>query len=125
MRTPAYVSGGYGGVESIARTAFQEGGLRVLEHKCALHRQASFYANWWPPNATVGASGDVYAFYLPPMDSGAGQPSPVKPVLGAATFLGAFVDRPEVNAVAAYLSTSDFANQRAKTGGVISANRGL
>ncbi|MEV6924964.1 extracellular solute-binding protein [Dactylosporangium sp. NPDC051485] len=120
LRNPKYVNGGYGGVESIATTAFQEGGLPILQHTCAMHRQASFYANWWPANASVAEDGDIYAFYLPPVDPAAG-----RPVLGAGVFAGAFADRPEVQAVAAYLSTPDFADNRARTGGVVSANKEL
>ncbi|GAA2383751.1 ABC transporter substrate-binding protein [Dactylosporangium salmoneum] len=120
LRNPKYVNGGYGGVESIATTAFQEGGLPILQNTCAMHRQASFYANWWPANATVAEDGDIYAFYLPPVDPAAG-----RPVLGAGVFAGAFAGRPEVQAVSAYLSTPDFADNRARTGGVVSANKEL
>jgi alpha-glucoside transport system substrate-binding protein len=123
LRNPAYVNGGYGGVDSIATIGFQEGGLPILEGKCAMHRQASFYANWWPPTATISEDGDIYAFYLPTMNSG--QPGAAKPVLGAGTFLGAFTDKPEVTAVATYFSTPDFANARARTTHAISANKGL
>ncbi|UWP86041.1 ABC transporter substrate-binding protein [Dactylosporangium fulvum] len=120
LRNPRYVNGGYGGVDSIATTAFQEGGLPILQGTCALHRQASFYTNWWPANAEVSEDGDIYAFYLPPVDPSAG-----RPVLGAGVFAAAFTDRPEVQAVAAYLSSPGFADNRARTGGVVSANREL
>ena len=39
-RTTKYVNGGLGDVKSIATTAFQDGGLPILDGKCALHRQA-------------------------------------------------------------------------------------
>jgi alpha-glucoside transport system substrate-binding protein len=120
LRNPKYVNGGFGGVDSIARTGFQESGLPVLQHTCALHRQSSFYASRWPANAAIAADGDVYAFYLPPIDAAAG-----RPVLGAGVFAGVFADRPEVHAVAAYLATPGFADRRAGTAGVVSANRGL
>ncbi|MER7008731.1 ABC transporter substrate-binding protein [Dactylosporangium sp. NPDC000555] len=120
LRNPRYVNGGHGGVDSIATTAFQEGGLPILEHTCVMHRQASFYVNWLPANATIAEDGDIYAFYLPPIDPGAG-----RPVLGAGVFAAAFADRPEVQAVAAYLATPEFADNRARTGGVVSANREL
>ena len=122
LKNPTYVNGGYGGVESIAAIAFQEGGLPILEGTCAMHRQASFYSNWWPEDAEVGEDGDIYAFYLPTMGSEAGEG---KPVLGAGTFTGAFTDRPEVTAVSTYLSTPEFANERAHIGQAISANKGL
>ncbi len=120
LRNPTYVNGGYGDVKSIATTAFQEGGLPILEQKCAMHRQASFYANWWPQGAEVSEDGDIYAFYLPPVDTAKG-----KPVLGAGMFFGAFNDKPEVQAFEAYLSTPEFANNRAKSSGAVSPNRGL
>ncbi|WP_433617194.1 ABC transporter substrate-binding protein [Dactylosporangium sp. CA-139114] len=120
LRNPRYVNGGFGGVESIAGTAYQEGGLPILQRQCALHRQASFYMNWWPANATVAEDGDLYAFYLPPVDPAAG-----RPVLGAGDFAAAFADRAEVQAVAAYLATPAFADSRARTGGVVGPNTGL
>jgi alpha-glucoside transport system substrate-binding protein len=120
LRNPDFVNGGYGDVKSIATTAFQEGGLPILEHKCAMHRQASFYITWWPISAKIGESGDIYAFYLPPIKPGHG-----RPVLAAGDFAGVFNDRPEVVAVAAYLSTPEFANNHARAGNLASANRGL
>ncbi|MET7421967.1 extracellular solute-binding protein [Dactylosporangium sp. NPDC005555] len=120
LRNPAYVNGGYGGVDSVATTAFQEGGLPILQHDCAMHRQASFYSTWWPSTARVAEDGDIYAFYLPPVDPAAG-----RPVLGAGVFAGAFTDRPEVQALAAYLATPDFAGRRAVSGDIVSANKGL
>jgi alpha-glucoside transport system substrate-binding protein len=121
LREPKYVNGGYGGVDSIATTAFQEGGLPILEGKCALHRQASFYANWWPKDANISPNGDIWAFYLPPVSAGAA----VRPVLGAGDFAVSLSSAPQVAAVAAFLSSPQFANGRARTGGVITANTGL
>lgn len=123
LKNPRYVNGGYGGVKSIATIAYQEGGLPILEGKCAMHRQASFYSNWWPASASVGPNEDIYAFYLPTMTPPTA--AAPRPVLGAGTFVGAFSDRPEVTAVAAYLATAHFANQHARLGQAISANRGL
>jgi alpha-glucoside transport system substrate-binding protein len=53
------------------------------------------------------------------------EPEEGKPVLGAGTFSGAFTDRPEVTVVSTYLSTPEFANERARFGQAISANKGL
>ena len=125
LRNPTYVNGGYGGVKSISTVAWTEGGLPILEGKCAMHRQASFYSNQWPANATIGPDGDIYAFYLPTISDQASEDVAGKPVLGAGTFVGAFADRPEVNAVAAYLATPEFANEHARRGQAISANKGL
>ncbi|SHN27021.1 ABC transporter substrate-binding protein [Cryptosporangium aurantiacum] len=122
LKNAKYVNGGYGDVKSIVTTSFQEGGLPILENKCSMHRQASFYGNQWPEGTKVAEDGDVFAFYLPAIDAAKG-----KPVLGAGEFVGAFADRPEVQSVQEYLSTPDWANSRAKVGegGWISANKGL
>ena len=40
---PDYVNGGFGGVESIVSTTFNDGGLPILDGNCSLHHQASFY----------------------------------------------------------------------------------
>ncbi|MBG0830476.1 carbohydrate ABC transporter substrate-binding protein [Planomonospora sp. ID67723] len=119
LKNDKFVNGGYGPVKSISSTAFQEGGVPITEGKCALHRQASFYANFWPEGTKVAEDGDVFAFYLPGND-----PSK-KPVLGAGEFVGAFADRPEVQAVQAYLATGDYANARMKLGTYVSANKGV
>jgi alpha-glucoside transport system substrate-binding protein len=62
----------------------------------------------------------VYAFYLPPLDA-----TRARPVLGAGEFVGAFATRPEVQAVASYLSTPQWADRRARLGGAVSANRAI
>jgi alpha-glucoside transport system substrate-binding protein len=120
LRNEKYVNGGYGGVKSIATTSFQEGGFPILQGKCGLHRQASFYAAQWPKDKKVGENADVYAFYFPPVD-----PSKGKPVLVAGEFVGAFSDKPEVQAVQQYLASGDYVNSRAKLGSWVSANKKL
>jgi alpha-glucoside transport system substrate-binding protein len=120
LKNPEYVNGGFGDVRSIAKTGFQEGGQPILDNKCAMHRQASFYTNQWPAGAKISENGDVYAFYLPPMSGTKG-----KPILGAGEFLGAFSDKPAVGAVTAYLSTPEWVNSRARLGGMASANTGI
>ncbi|WP_025619621.1 ABC transporter substrate-binding protein [Salinispora cortesiana] len=120
LRNDKYVNGGYGGVKSIATTSFQEGGLPILQDECALHRQASFYANQWPEESRVAEDGDVFAFYFPPID-----PAKGKPVLGGGEFTVAFDDRPEVQAVQTYLASGEYANSRAKLGNWVSANTKL
>ncbi|GAA0397133.1 alpha-glucoside ABC transporter substrate-binding protein [Acrocarpospora corrugata] len=119
LKNDKYVNGGYGPVKSISSTAFQEGGVPITEGKCALHRQASFYANFWPEGTKVGEQDDVYAFYLP------GNDTSKKPVLGGGEFVAAFADRPEVQAVQAYLAGTDFPNRRMKLATYVSANKGV
>lgn len=119
LKNPAYVNGGFGDARSIAKTGFQEGGQPILDHKCAMHRQASFYASQWPEGVKIAEDGDIYAFYLPPMDGTKG-----KPILGAGEFLGAFSDEPAVGAVTAYLSTPEWVDNIVRLGGMVSANTG-
>jgi alpha-glucoside transport system substrate-binding protein len=123
LKNDKYVNAGFGDVSSIATTAFQDGGLPILDGKCALHRQASFYAANWPEGTDVSENGDVFAFYLPPISSDFGNP-----VLGGGEFVAAFSDKPEVQAFQTYLSTDVWANEKAKdspNGGWVSANTGL
>lgn len=120
LKNDKYVNGGFGGVKSIATTAFQEAGRPILDKKCALHRMASFYAAQWPAGTKVAEDGDVFAFYFPSVDASKG-----KPVLGAGEFVAAYADRPEVQAVQSYLASADFANRRAKLGSWVSANKSL
>ena len=120
LKNDKYVNGGLGGVKSIATTAFQAGGTPITTGKCALHRQASFYANQWPKGIKVAEDGDVFAFYFPAIDAAKG-----KPVLGAGEFTAIFNDRPEVQAFQTYLASADHANSRAKLGNWVSANKGL
>lgn len=120
LKNPAYVNGGVGDVKSIATTSFQEGGLPIIQGKCALHRQASFYANQWPQGTKVAEDGDVFAFYFPAIDAAKG-----KPVLGGGEFVVGFADRPEVQAVQAYLASTHHANGRSKLGNWVSANKGV
>ncbi|MCI4062330.1 ABC transporter substrate-binding protein [Micromonospora sp. R77] len=120
LKNEKYVNGGFGGVKSIATTSFQEAGTPILKNKCALHRQASFYANQWPKGTKVAEDGDVFAFYFPAVD-----PAKGKPVLGGGEFVAAFADRPEVQAVQTYLASGEYANSRAKIGDWVSANNKL
>jgi alpha-glucoside transport system substrate-binding protein len=120
LKNPDYVNGGLGDVRSIASTTFQAGGLPILQGQCFMHRQASFYQANWPEGTNVAQDGDVYAFYLPPMNERFG-----KPVLGAGEFAVAFDDRPEVVAFQTYLSSPEWANEKARLGNWISAHQGL
>ena len=123
LKNPRYVNGGRGDVKSIATTTFQDAGQGIVDGTCYLHRQASFYGAQWPKDTKVAPDGDVFAFYLPPID-----PAKGKPTLGAGDFIAAFTDRPEVRAFQTYLSTDTYANDKAKAtpeGGWVSANKGL
>jgi alpha-glucoside transport system substrate-binding protein len=120
LKNDKYVNGGLGDVKSIASTAFQDGGLPILDGTCSLHRQASFYAANFPKGTKVAEDGDVFAFYMPGKDAAS------KPVLGAGEFVVAFSDRPEVKAFQTYLSSAEWANIKAKlSSGWVTANKGL
>ena len=124
MRNPAYVNGGVGDVESMARTGFQDGGRTVLDGTCFMYPFPSFYASQWSefkPDLEIGPEGDIYAFTLPPLTPGI--PSAV---VGGGSFIVTFSDRPEVQEAAAYLTSPDWATRRAKLGdGWVTANTGV
>lgn len=117
-----YINGGLGGTQSIVDTAFQEGGLPILDGSCSLHHQASFYEAQWlgEGDVTVAPDGDIWAFLTPPMAEG--DPAAVT---GGGEFVASFNDTPEVEAVQNYMSSDLWANIRVELGGVISANKGL
>ncbi len=122
LKNDKYVNGGLGGIDSIASTTFQDGGLPILDGTCSLHRQASFYAANWPEGTNVAEDGDVFAFYLPAKTEDS------KPVLGGGEFIAAFNNRPEVVAFQNFLSSDTWANAKADAtpnGGWVSANKGL
>jgi alpha-glucoside transport system substrate-binding protein len=116
-----YVNGGLGDSKSVATTAFADAGKPITDGSCWMHRQADFYAANWDEGTNVAEDGDIWAFYYPAVD-----PAQGKPVLGGGEFIAAFADRPEVKAFQTYLSSVEWANNKAKatpaTGGWVSAN---
>jgi alpha-glucoside transport system substrate-binding protein len=118
LKNDDYMNGGLGDVQSITTTAFQDGGLPILDGQCYMHRQASFYGAQLGEDVTVGEDGDIFAFYLPSADD-------TRPTLVAGEFVGAFADREEVQAVQNYLSTVEFAQSRAELGNWLSANKNM
>ena len=123
LKNPDYV----GDVASIATTTFQDGGAGIVDGSCAMHRQASFIggilagdygATIVTPDDTT-TEGGITTFYFP------GVSADNKPALGGGEFVGAFADRPEVQAVQLYLTTADWNNKKAALGGWFSAHLGL
>ena len=106
------------GSQSIPSTSFQEGGLPLLDGECFMHRQANFYGNQWPEGTTKGPDGQVNTFFLPMVNA-----DDPKAMLGGGELIGAFSDRPEVAAVAAYLTSADYANQRLALGNWLTPNK--
>jgi len=120
MHNASYVNGGFGGVQTIATTTFQDAGKPILTGNCYMLQQASFYGAQWPAGTTVSETGDAYAFYLPAISS-----SVPTPVIGGGEFVTAFSSKPEVQAVQTYLSTPEWATSRIKAAkGWVSANSG-
>ena len=101
VKNPDYL-GGEALVKAIATTKFQDGGLPILDNKCYMHRQASFYSGIWPEGTTIGADGAVNFFYLP---SPAGGP---KYMLGAGDIYAAGTDKPESFDVLRYTGSVDY-----------------
>ncbi|MBF0673213.1 MAG: carbohydrate ABC transporter substrate-binding protein [Salinibacterium sp.] len=120
LLNPDFVNGGFGGVESINSTTFQDAGLAILDGNCSLHHQASFYEAQWGEDVEVAEDGDVWAFITPKVDADAGDS-----VTGGGEFVAAFTDNEETDAVQQYLSSDTWANIRVGLGGVISANNGV
>lgn len=124
MKNPDYVNGGFGNVQTIATTPFQDAGKGILSGECGMLQQASFYANFWgnfQEGATVAADGDAFAFYLPAIDDAVAP----QPVVGGGEFVAAFSDRPEVQAVQTYLASPEFATSKVSLGTWVSANSGV
>ncbi len=97
-----YADGG-----TIAATPFQANAQPLLDGDCMMHRQASFFASFFPAGTAFGeGDGEVSTFYFPSADA------ETKPVLVAGTNPAAFRDAPEVWAVMQYFGSPEYANAR-------------
>jgi alpha-glucoside transport system substrate-binding protein len=113
------VNAGFGGVDTIASTQFNDVSTPIADGKCTFAREAAnFDSNY--EASQLGPDADVNAFYFPPANDQFGQT-----VLGGGTFYAAFTDRPEVQAFEYFVASPEYANARAQAGSYISANRGL
>ncbi len=90
---------------SIAATPFGGNGEPLANGDCAMHRQASFFAAFFPEGTTVGPGQQVDVFYFPSADD-------TTPVLTAGTYVSAFRDAPEVWAVMEYLTSAEYSTER-------------
>ncbi len=106
------------GAQSIPSTSFQEAGLPLLDGGCFMHRQASFYGNQFPEGTTKGPDGQVNAFYLPTVNA-----DDPKVMLGGGELITAFSDAPEVEAVAKFLTSAEYADARLALGNWLSPNK--
>jgi alpha-glucoside transport system substrate-binding protein len=99
-KSNVFASGG-----SIAATAFGDNATPLVQGKCMMHRQASFFSAFFPKGTTFGEGpNEVSTFYFP-ADQG-------HPVLVGGISAGAFRDAPEVWKVMQYLGSPEFANAR-------------
>lgn len=120
LLNPEHVNGGFGGVESIVSTTFNDGGLPILDGNCSMHHQASFYEAQWPEGTVVAPDGDIWAFITPKINT-----DDPDAVTGGGEIVAKFVEGEAVDAVQTFLSSDTWANLRVDLGGVISANKGL
>ncbi|WP_295842349.1 ABC transporter substrate-binding protein [uncultured Microbacterium sp.] len=125
LLNPSYVNAGFGDVKSINSVAFADVAAKVADGSCPMTHQASFLSsnfltvkNASGGDVKVAPDGDVYAFLLPGVTEGK------LAVEGGGEFVTTFSDDANVQKVAEFMSTPDFANARVKLGGVISANKG-
>ena len=95
-----YAAGG-----TIATTLFGDNAPPLADGTCMMHRQANFFASFFPADTVYGPDG-VDVFYFPPVTDD------IQPVLGGAVYPVAFQDRPEVMAVMEYMATAEYANAR-------------
>jgi alpha-glucoside transport system substrate-binding protein len=100
LKNPKYI-GSDNAIKAIATTKFQEGGFPILEGKCFMHRQASFYSGIWPDGTTIGDDGKVNVFYLP-------SPGKTKYMLGAGDVLAAGTNKPEAMDVILYSGSNEY-----------------
>lgn len=121
------VNAGYGGVKSINATAFGDIGAKVADGSCPLTHQASFLegfildsTNADGKKPTVAPDGDVWAFVTPPASA-----DDAAAVTGGGEFVAAFSTDEDTAKVQQFLASAEWANNRVKLGGVISANSGL
>ena len=103
LKNPKYIAGGDNGIKAIATTKFQDGGFPILDHKCYLHRQASFYSGIWPKGTTIGPDGQVDTFYLPVAKAG-----DKKVMLGGGDLYGAGTNKPETFDVLRFVNSSEY-----------------
>jgi alpha-glucoside transport system substrate-binding protein len=132
MFTEGYVLGGSTAIVSTPQTepfdpAFPaDGNWEGFTPGCVMHKIPTWYGPDFFPDVRAGGPGtetmypigeDIGIFYLPPIDPAYGTPA-----LGSADTLMVMVDRPEVRAVAQFLSTPQGLQRWIEAGSAISAN---
>lgn len=114
-KNPDYV---LGGAQGILLTPFGDAPTPLFDDPPAawLHRQASFIPAFFPEGAEVSKNIDF--FYFPPIDLAYG-----KPMLGAGDIYAVFNDRPEVRALARFITTGLSTKAWVEAGGFISPHK--
>jgi alpha-glucoside transport system substrate-binding protein len=99
-----FASGG-----TISATNFGDNAQALADDQCYMHRQANFFAGFFPPGTKFadGSADAIDVFYFPDIDG-------THPVLTAGTFAAPFNDDPATMAVLAYMSTPEYAEIRQK-----------
>ncbi|KFI46997.1 alpha-glucoside transport system substrate-binding protein [Bifidobacterium bohemicum] len=123
LKNNDYVNGGFGDSQSIASTAWQDAGNPLIEGTGYMMHMAPFYQTNFKSadaNIKIDPDGDAWVFQMPGKEKGSA------PMLGGGDFAFAFSDRPEVKAFLTYLSTPQWANERAKQlGGWVYPNKAM
>ena len=109
VKNPKYI-GSDNAVKAIASTKFQEGGFPILQNKCYMHKQASFYSTIWPKGTEIGPDKAVNYFYFP-VNAGV-----KKYMEGGGDLIGAGTDKPETFAVLAYTNSAAYQTDLVKAG---------
>jgi alpha-glucoside transport system substrate-binding protein len=117
IRTPNMV---YGGRETMLSTQVEDAARPMFEKspRCLMHRQAEWIRAQFPTNTTYGKNGKIDVFLLPPIGQQQERSS-----LAAGDAIALFNDRPEVLALAEYLTSSTYGEIRAATGGYLSPHQ--
>ena len=92
---------------SISATPFGDNAGALVDGECMMHRQANFFASFFPEGTAFGdGEGEIDTFYFP------GSSAEESPVLVAGTSAASFRDAPEVWAVMEYYGSSEYADNR-------------
>jgi len=127
--TDGYVYGGSTAILATAQTDAMDPMFNddMQSPDCWMQKQATWYGPDFFPDVKAGGSGtvskyvvgeDVGLMYFPPIDAAQGNPA-----LGAGDAFMVTADRPEVRAVAQYLSTPQGIEAWVKSGSATSANQ--
>ena len=92
---------------TIAQTNFADSADPLIDGQCYMHRQASFFSGFFPPDTPFADGSDdaINVFYFPDINDDA-------PALTAGTLAAAFNDEPATMAVLEFMATGEYAEKR-------------